>query len=230
MYLDGLCIDVNPTQHAQQHLDPAGSHDIYHGGHDQLEPGPGLEPRHDDRPGRPRHQRRDLQLLPPGGAQQRAAGVERQRADRRRPGRQRGQAGPERDRLRRPRLAGQGRQVAEGQRRPLHAEQDQERSSTRCRGTSCSSSRPTSPNPQVQKFVDWARTQPDGRRRSSPRPAACPRSTRSPRRSSTASGDEVPPRPRRLPRPRTRPRGGPTGAPSSCSARWSAPSSACCWR
>ena len=49
-----------------------------------------------------------VQLLPPGGAQQRAAGVQRQRPDRRRPRRQRGQAGPERDRLRRSRLAGKG--------------------------------------------------------------------------------------------------------------------------
>ena len=105
LYLDGLCMDVNP-KNKLSNISIQQTHDIYRGLLTNWSQVPRLGPGHDDRPGRPRHQRRDLQLLPPGGAQQRTAGVQRQRADRRRPRRQRGQAGPERDRLRRPRLAG----------------------------------------------------------------------------------------------------------------------------
>ena len=105
-YLDGLCMDVNP-QNKLSNITIQQTHDIYRGLLTNWSRSR-ARPDHDDRPGRPRHQRRDLQLLPPGGSQQRTAVLQRQRADRRRPRRQRGQAGPERDRLRRARLAGQG--------------------------------------------------------------------------------------------------------------------------
>ncbi len=126
MFMDGLCLDVNP-KNPLSNITIQQTHDIYRGLITNWSQIPGSEPRHDDRPGRPRHQRRDLQLLPPGRPEQRTARFQRQRSDRRRPRRQRGQAGPERDRLRRPRLAEQGTEAAEGQRRPLHPEQDQRR-------------------------------------------------------------------------------------------------------
>ncbi len=125
-YLDGLCMDVNPKNQLTEHQHPADPRHLP-GPVDELEPGSGLGPGDDDRPGRPRHQRRDLQLLPPGRPQQRTARLERQRADGGRPRRQRGQAGPERDRLRRAGLAGQGPEGAQGQRRPLPSQQDQRR-------------------------------------------------------------------------------------------------------
>ena len=111
MFMDGLCLDVNP-KNTLSNISIQQTHDIYRGLLTNWSQVPGSGSGHDDRPGRPRHQRRDLQLLPPGRPQQRSAGVQRQRADRRRPRRQRGQAGRQRDRLRRSRLAGQ--QEAEG--------------------------------------------------------------------------------------------------------------------
>jgi len=82
------------------------THDIYRGlltNWNQI-PGSGLE--NHDRPGRPRHQRRDLQLLPQAVLQHEApaSNVHALTADG--PGRQRRQAGHQRDRLRR--LAWQG--------------------------------------------------------------------------------------------------------------------------
>ena len=63
LFLDGLCIDVNPANTLSNIDDPAGSPTSSAATY-QLERGPRLEPEHDDRPGRPRHQRRHLQLLP----------------------------------------------------------------------------------------------------------------------------------------------------------------------
>ncbi len=71
MFLDGLCLDVNPKNPLSNITHPADPRHLPRADH-QLEPGARLGPGHDHRPGRPRHQRRDLQLLPPGGAQQRS--------------------------------------------------------------------------------------------------------------------------------------------------------------
>ena len=127
LYLDGLCLDVNKANKLSN-ISIQQTHDIYRGLLTNWTQVPGSGPDDHDRPGRPRHQWRYVQLLPPGRPQQRTAGVQRQRADRRRPRRQRGQAGPERDRLRRSRLAEQQEaEGAEGQRHPLPGQQDQRR-------------------------------------------------------------------------------------------------------
>ena len=126
MYLDGLCLDVNP-KNKLSNITIQQTHDIYRGlltNWSQI-PGSGLDTTIDP-VGRDTNGG-TYNFFLQAVLNNEAAGVQRQRADRRRPRRQRGQAGPERDRLRRPRLAGQRAEAAQGQRRPLHAEQDQRR-------------------------------------------------------------------------------------------------------
>ena len=129
---------------------------------------------------------------------------------------------------------GTGRQDAEGQRRFRARRSRSRSSSTRCRGTSSSSCRRTARTRTVQQVRRL------GRGRS---PAAGQDHREGRRRPGVQQGVQVakkkydggmddwrvPPRlEEEYLRPRSRLRGGPTGAPSSCSARWSLPSSACC--
>ena len=155
MYLDGLCIDVNPGQQPEQHQ-RSTSWRIYHAHVTNWSPALRSSTKNDDRPDRT-NQRRDIQLLPPGGPEQRPARVERQRADLRRPGRRRGQARQERDRLRRPRLARvRAAQGGQGQRQGVHAVADQEPEVPLWRYIYLVVPA-HNPNQKVLKFADWAR-------------------------------------------------------------------------
>ena len=99
------------------------------------------------------------------------------------------------------------------------------RSSTRSRATSGSCCRRTTRTRAVQRFADWVRTSPTPAR-SSRRRAACRRSTdQQEEEVATVATEAYLLDSRRNTSPRNRFRGRPTSAPSFCSARWSSPSS-----
>ena len=160
MYLDGLCIDVN-TANKTTDISIQQLHDIYRGTVTNWSaiPGSGLATTigavgRDTNGG-------TYNFFLQAVLNNEAPGANVNAADLGRPGRQRGQAGPERDRLLRPRLAGQ-----------------QASSSVKVNGVPCKPStdqevqvpavavhlprppRPTARTRAVTKFIDWARKDP----------------------------------------------------------------------